>query len=63
MLDAEAVAFARREIKKVRDWRDRGRKKKPKSGHVECVLLELDVAERLLELAEAHIRQRGDPEP
>jgi hypothetical protein len=61
MTDAEVIAFARVEIDKVRSWRDPHRRR---ISRTEYVLLELDVAERLLTLAEAHVAESGgDPEP
>ena len=61
LTDAEAIAFARTEIDKVRNWRDPGKKKR---NRTEYVLLELDVAERLLAMAEKHLHgQNAAPEP
>jgi hypothetical protein len=60
MTDAEVIAFARTEIEKVRAWRDPHKKKRLGGQHV---LLELEIAERLLVLAEAHVAEGGGPEP
>ena len=61
MTDTEVIAFARVEIDKVRNWRDPHKKKRKRA---EYVLLELDVAERLLTLAEEYVAEHGnDPEP
>jgi anthranilate phosphoribosyltransferase len=60
MDDAEVIIFARTEIDKVRHHG--GRRVKDKSGQ-EYVLLELEIAERLLALAQERIAERGHPEP
>ena len=60
MTDADVIAFARTEIEKVRSWRD-PHKKKRRGG--QYVLLELEIAERLLALAEAHVVGGSGAEP
>ena len=59
MTDAEVIMHARTEVGKVRDHG--GRRIKDRSGQ-EFVLLELEVAERLVDLAQARVAG-GNREP
>jgi hypothetical protein len=60
MTDSEVIAHARTEIKKIHAH---GRRVKDRAGQ-EYVLLEVEIAERLLDLAEAHVtKRRRRPKP
>ena len=55
MNDAEVIASAKAETDKVRKWPGRRAKR--------YVLLELEVAERLVALAEERLSRGGEPKP
>jgi hypothetical protein len=55
MKDSEAIAAARAQVSKVREWRNSPTK--PRDVVTEYVVLRFEVAERLLAIAEAKPRK------